>query len=121
MTREEAKSTTSMNPAPGTKSPWSLPRHLPETNDVEELRRFANLVWNKFYDLEQQTATVSSAVMSNSSNTSSGGTSNPALNSSALIPAWTKTISPPFAILQCNLDGTLKIDSRGYGYIQKVL
>jgi len=117
--REEANSNTSRNVAASSRSPWSFTRHLPESNDVEELRRFANRISDELYQLRQETSTVSSQVLSNIPQTTSATAG--ALNASALIPAWTKTIAPPFAVLACNADGSLQTDSRGYGYIRKVL
>jgi hypothetical protein len=119
MTREEATRNTSISGED--KSPWSIPRHLPESNNLEELRRFANLVWNQFYSLQQQTATVSSQVMSNASGGSSGGGASTKPDTTVPAPGWVYTIAPPFAVLRCNTDGSMKVDSRGYGYIQKVL
>jgi hypothetical protein len=100
----------------GNKSPWSLTRYLPASDDIEELRRCFNLVWSEFYLVSAAAATITSQISSLSSAQSSASSS-----LVASVPAWTKTISPPFGIIALNPDGTTTIDARGYGIIQKVL
>lgn len=100
------------------RNPWNISRHLPESDDLEELRRCFNLVWKEFYNVEQAATTISQQLFSNMRSASSFSSS---ADAAALVPAWTRSISPPFALIACNPDGSIMVDSRGYGVIQKVL
>jgi hypothetical protein len=101
------------------KSPWNITRHIPSSSELEELRRCFNLVWNEFYRVEAAADGVVNTLQSKISNQVSSSSSS--FSGSASVPAWTKTIGPPFGIITLNPDGSVLTDSRGYGIIQKVL
>jgi hypothetical protein len=100
----------------GNDSPWNIARHLPESNEPEELRRCFNLVWQEFYVAETAAQQAATNINDKLNQTSSSNAAQ-----AADVPPWTKHLTPPFAVLACNTNGSTLVDQRGYGVLLKVL
>ncbi len=94
-------------------------RHLPQNTGLQELTRVFNRVQDEVERLTQSStgSTRSSMVFSNAFSPLGVGSA----SSSVTVPAWVRSLNPPFAVLSCSNLGELSIDSDGCGILKTVL
>ena len=89
-------------------------RHLPASNDTEEIRRCINHVYSLIYNNRSETSTQASAA-------------NQAVSSQAVSPVqnvssgWWQSIVPPIGLLNIDASGNLVLDAQGRATIRAVL
>lgn len=104
-----------MTSSPPKSTANTITRHLPANNEPAELRRVLNRVWDTFDRLQAGNgASVVNVIQG------SGGGAVITAPSGGGAPAWTKTLSPPFAVFALDSSGELITDSDGYATLVKV-
>jgi hypothetical protein len=94
-------------------------RYLPQRNELQEHTRVINRVWDEIDRLNQSLTggTKTRVVFSNAPSLLGVGS----VSASVSIPAWIRTLTPPFAVLDCNNLGELATDTDGCGILKMVL
>jgi len=98
-------------------NPWDFTRHLPNSNDVTELRRCLNQVWTTFY---QFTNNQTLNLPQNKQGSSGAGGIGGGGTFMYTVPIWVQTLKTPFGVIQLDSSGIATKTAEGYGTIQVV-